>query len=52
MIGNLRSEFEKTDTKNYLDPESAYNILVSMTGIDCGVDADRWTSVLVDESAT
>ena len=52
MIGNLRGEFEQTDLQNYLDAVSAYNILVSITGIDCGMDAARWISALVDENAT
>ncbi len=52
MLANLRNEIPPSDTNNYLDAESAYNILVAMTGLDFGLDPDRWEAALVTKNAT
>ena len=52
MLANLRKEIPLDDTAHYLNPESAYNILVAITGLDCGLDPDRWEDALVRPNAT
>ncbi|MFK7777174.1 MAG: hypothetical protein QM501_03480 [Gimesia sp.] len=47
MLANLRNEIHPSDTRNCFDEESAFHILVLITGINCGFDPDKWESILV-----
>jgi len=52
MLANLRGEIPVNVKDKHVDAETARDILVSMTGIDCGLDADLWESTLVCEQRT
>lgn len=44
LIKNLRQDIPKTQLREYLTREQAYERLKQWSGQDFGLDADRWQS--------